>query len=80
MTTESTVMAGDSQVGGDHYTKHTIQPWDVVDSYMTREQRTGYYWGNVIKYSLRWRDKNGIEDLRKMIHYAQKLIEVLEEV
>jgi hypothetical protein len=30
---------------------------------------------NVVKYITRWRDKNGIEDLRKAMHYIQLLIE-----
>jgi hypothetical protein len=34
--------------------------------------------GNVIKYVSRWRDKGGLDDLRKAQHYLQKLIEVEE--
>lgn len=34
--------------------------------------------GNVIKYSLRWQYKNGVEDLKKMVQYAQWLIEEKE--
>lgn len=34
--------------------------------------------GNVIKYSLRWQYKNGIEDLKKMLQYGQWLVEELE--
>lgn len=67
------------QIGGDHYRKKLIQPWDVIDQSMTRDQRIGYYNGNVLKYSMRWQDKGGEEDLRKMAHYAQKLITVLDE-
>ena len=36
----------------------------------------GYLEGNIIKYTTRWRRKGGIQDLEKVIHYAQKLIEV----
>jgi hypothetical protein len=35
--------------------------------------------GNVVKYSLRWQYKNGIEDLKKMLQYGQWLVEELEE-
>jgi hypothetical protein len=29
-----------------------------------------------VKYITRWRKKGGIDDLRKVLHYTQKLIEV----
>ena len=32
--------------------------------------------GNAIKYLARWRDKGGVDDLRKAIHYIEKLIEM----
>jgi len=36
----------------------------------------GYLEGNVIKYVTRYKNKGGIEDLRKAQHYLTKLIEV----
>lgn len=54
------------QVGGDHYAKHTIQPWDIIDEY-----GLNFYEGNVLKYLLR-RKGNRVEDLKKLIHYAEK--------
>ena len=36
----------------------------------------GYFEGNVIKYVSRWRDKDGVDDLRKARHYLDKLIEL----
>lgn len=62
------------QIGGDHYSKRTIQPWDIIDEY-----GLNYYEGNVIKYVLRHRDKNGIEDLRKASHYLEKIISDMEQ-
>lgn len=59
-----------SQVGGNHYSKLTIQPWDVIKSW-----GMGFFDGNAIKYLCRWKDKGGIEDLRKAKHYIEKLIE-----
>lgn len=32
-------------------------------------------WGNVIKYCYRWRDKNGVEDLKKALWYAKHAID-----
>lgn len=61
-----------NQVGGDHYQK-PIQPWDYIAA-----NKLDYFQGNVIKYVSRFRDKNGIEDLKKAQHYLQKLIEIEE--
>lgn len=66
----------DIQVGGEHYRSKTIQPWDAMESWMTKEQFKGFLWGNVIKYIARWQDKGGLEDLRKARHYMDKLIEI----
>lgn len=48
-----------------------IQPWDYIAA-----NGIGFFEGNAIKYLTRWRDKGGIEDLRKAQHYIEKLIEV----
>lgn len=59
-------MENTRQVGGDHYVKHKIQPWDVIDEY-----NLNYYEGNILKYLLRTKS-NRVEDLEKLIHYAEK--------
>lgn len=63
--------ANDVQVGGDHYKIKSIQPWDFIAA-----NKIGFFEGNAIKYVTRWRDKGGIDDIRKAIHYLEKLIEV----
>jgi len=68
----------DTQVGGDHYKKHVIQPIDVMKEYLSDEAYEGFLNGNIIKYALRWKDKNGAEDLRKLSHYTAFLIKHLE--
>ena len=35
--------------------------------------------GNIIKYACRWKKKNGIQDLEKIIWYAQHLINHLKK-
>lgn len=35
--------------------------------------------GNIIKYACRWKRKNGIQDLKKIIWYANHLINYLEK-
>lgn len=60
----------DKQVGGSHYKVGAIQPIEYIE-----DNDLGYHEGNVIKYITRWRDKNGIQDLEKAIHYIELLIE-----
>lgn len=62
--------ANDRQVGGDHYKKKAIQPWDFIT-----ENNIPYLEGNIVRYLARWRDKGGIDDLRKAQHYLQKVVE-----
>lgn len=63
------------QIGGNHYVNKKIQPWDAMQAWMSAEAFRGYLQGNVIKYVARYRDKGGIDDLRKAAHYLQRLIE-----
>jgi len=58
------------QEGGDHYSKHKIQPYTFIQS-----NGLSFFQGNVIKYVVRYKDKNGIEDLKKIIHYCELEIE-----
>lgn len=62
-----------TQVGGDHYRQRSIQPWDVWQEYGMNA-----FEGAVLKYLLRWRDKGGVEDLKKARHTLDKLIEIEE--
>lgn len=64
-------VANEVQVGGDHYKKNAIQPWDYIVS-----NDLGYLEGNVVKYVSRWKDKGGRQDLEKAKHYLDKLLEV----
>jgi hypothetical protein len=59
------------QVGGSHYRDKGIQPIIYIHA-----NDLGFCEGNVVKYVTRWRDKNGVADLRKAIHYLELLIEL----
>jgi hypothetical protein len=63
--------ANDTQIGGDHYKEKSIQPWDFIAA-----NQLGYFEGNIVKYVSRWKDKGGINDLKKARHYLDKLIEL----
>jgi len=67
----SAASANNHQVGGDHYRAKPIQPWDFITA-----NGIGFLEGNAIKYLARWKDKGGIDDLRKARHYVDKLIEL----
>ena len=60
----------DKQIGGSHYKRLVIQPWDYVLA-----NGIGYCEGSAIKYLSRWKDKGGIQDLYKAKHFIDKLIE-----
>ena len=57
------------QVGGSHY-QLAIQPIDYI-----MDNGLDYMQGNVIKYVTRYKNKNGIDDLRKAAHYIEMMIE-----
>lgn len=62
-----------TQVGGNHYSKYAIQPAEYII-----KNKLNFCEGNVIKYVTRYKDKNGVEDLRKARHYLDILISELE--
>lgn len=61
-----------------HYTTGKYEVIDIMQDKLTKEGFEGYLVGNVIKYVMRYRHKNGVEDLRKASWYINKLVEVLE--
>ena len=63
-------IALESQVGGNHYSSMKIQPIEyTMKNEMNPLQHT------VIKYVSRYKNKNGIEDLKKAIHSLELLIQ-----
>ena len=62
--------ATDVQVGGSHYNQYAIQPTEFI-----HKNDIPFIEGNIIKYVIRHRLKNGIEDLKKAKHYIDLLIE-----
>lgn len=56
-----------------HYTQFKIQPAVFIG-----ENKLGYFEGNVVKYVCRYKQKNGLEDLKKARHYLDMLISQVE--
>ncbi len=63
-----------------HYQgRYGMEAIDVVKNFAAcPEQEEGFYWGNAIKYMLRWHKKNGVEDLKKARQNLDWLIEIRE--
>lgn len=59
-----------SHYGGDvtYETVKVIEAWKL-----------GFHDGNAVKYISRWRQKNGVEDLKKAVWYLQRLIDNAEK-
>lgn len=66
--------AFETQQSGQHYLKFKIQPMEFFFQNQTPKPE-----GDVIQYVLRWRDKNGVEDLKKARHILDMIIELAEK-
>lgn len=54
------------EVGGTHYEQLKVQPIELI-----MKCSLTFTQGNMLKYISRYKNKNGAEDIRKCIHYAQ---------
>jgi hypothetical protein len=58
------------QVGGDHYRRLKIQPVEYIIA-----NGIGFLAGNIIKYASRHAYKGGADDIRKIKHYCDLILE-----
>ena len=65
------VKGKDRQVGGDHYIDFKIMPIEYIS-----KNKLDFLEGNIVKYISRHRKKNVAEDIRKVIHYAELILEL----
>lgn len=59
------------QIDGTHYKDMGIQPWEII-----QKNNLDYFEGAALKYLLRWRKKDGVIDLDKIIHYIEHIKEL----
>lgn len=60
-----------------HYTSNGVmEVIDILQDQLTEEEFKGFLRGNILKYQLRYRNKNGLEDLHKQQWYTNRLIEM----
>ena len=62
------------QIGGSHYRNFSIQPYEFIS-----KNDLSFFQGCVIKYVCRYKNKNGIQDLEKIIHYCELEIKKLQD-
>ncbi len=62
-----------------HYTSGSVECIEAIKASMTADGFCDYCKGNIIKYIWRWRDKGGIEDLKKAQVYLGWLIEAVDD-
>lgn len=63
----------------NHYCQGGIECIKAIEAAMTPYGFQDYCKGNVLKYIWRWRDKAGVEDLKKAQVYLKWLIESAEK-
>ena len=71
-------MEGDTlmnNINPDYYKKGKIEVTDFII-----DQQLSFIEGNIIKYVTRYKDKSGIQDLRKCRWYIDKLIETQMDI
>jgi len=57
-----------------HYKGFAIEPLQYIEA-----NGIGFHEGNIIKYVSRWRQKDGLDDLKKAKFYIERLIELAEK-
>lgn len=60
---------GDSVNHPSHYNANGVEAIDVIEAF-----DLGFHLGNVVKYVLRAKSKNGVEDLKKARWYLDRYI------
>jgi hypothetical protein len=61
-------------INPDHYKRGDIEVIDFI-----LDQNFNYLEGNIIKYISRYKDKNGLEDLKKAQWYLNRLTQTLDK-
>lgn len=63
----------------EHYKATGIEPINLMFENFTQEEYQGFLQGNILKYMIRYKRKNGLEDLKKAKTYLTWLIEDVEK-
>ena len=72
---EGDTLMNNNNINPDYYKKGKIEVTDFII-----DQQLSFIEGNIIKYTCRYKDKSGIQDLRKCRWYIDKLIETQMDI
>ena len=72
---EGDTLMHNNNISPDYYKKGKIEVTDFII-----DQQLSFIEGNIIKYVTRYKDKSGIQDLRKCRWYIDKLIETQMDI
>lgn len=56
-----------------HYSNR-LDAWAIADANFSEEELNGFDIGNVLKYVIRYKDKDGLKDLKKARDYLDRII------
>jgi hypothetical protein len=76
--TINSVFEESNPIKPDHYHQNGIDVIGFSKMQFSKEEVRGFMRINILKYATRYHRKNGVEDLKKMIEYANQLIELEE--
>ena len=60
--------------GPKHYKNYVIQPYEFIS-----KNDLSFFQGVVIKYAVRYLMKDGVQDLKKIIHYCELEIKKIQD-
>lgn len=76
---EAVAITMQDAVNPQHYKQGRVEVIDIIeDAVEGADPFEAVCQANVLKYALRYRHKNGVEDLKKAVWYAEKLIAYLD--
>lgn len=70
---------GDKVNHPSHYNTGEYEVIDYIQDKLTSEQFEGYCVGNILKYVSRYQHKNGVEDIKKAVWYASRMVSSMED-
>lgn len=78
VTTQSKTGEANDPINPNHYKQGRIETIEAIEAALGQEGFKGYLTGNILKYVWRYRNKNGLEDLKKAQWYLNRLISQVE--
>lgn len=59
-----------------YYNQNNMECYDAIEGMIGKKGLEDFCRGNILKYVWRYKDKNGVEDLKKAKAYLDKLISI----